>query len=239
MAEKVKERIALFDIDGTILYAGRTPARAILRAISEVYSVGDLMPPRGEYSFAGKTDPEIVTDLLKRKGYPEEEIDNRLEEVFDRYVFYLKSLMTDNDGARLYPGIPSLLKRLEGDTRVILGLLTGNIEAGARIKLGRFGLEDLFEIGAFGSDSADRNLLPQLVLERLTVLKGRSYEGENVVIIGDSVYDVRCARTIGARTIAVATGTTSPGTLLEEEPDHLVNDFSETDEVVEMVTGAE
>jgi len=237
MAEKKTERIALFDIDGTILYAGKTPAMAILRAISEVYGVGDLMPLRREYSFAGKTDPQIVTDLLRMKGYPADEIENSLEKVFERYIFYLKTLMTSNDGARLYPGIVPLLERLDADDNVILGLLTGNIEAGDRIKLGRFGLEGLFEIGAYGSDSPDRDRLPRLLLEKLRSLTGRSYEGEDMVIIGDSVYDIRCSRTVGALTIAVATGTTPPGDLLNERPDHLFSDFSETNEVVEKITG--
>jgi len=229
------ERIVLFDIDGTILHAGKPPARAILRAMEEVFQVSDLMPPRGEYSFSGKTDPEIVMDLLARKGYPTEKIAAGLEEVFDRYIFYLKTTMGNGNDAYLHPGVMILIRRLAEDKKVLLGLLTGNIEEGARIKLDHFGIAGYFPIGAYGSDSPERNRLPEIALNRVKKLTGLSYGGRNVVIIGDSVYDIRCARSVGAVAIGVATGTTSCEALRAERPDHLFQDLSQTDHVLDTI----
>ena len=227
--------IVLFDIDGTIMHAGKTPAKAILRAIEEVYGVEDPMPPRGTYSFAGKTDPEIVADLLSRKGYPEEEIQAHLEEVFDRYIRYLEAGMRRGDDAYLYPGILPLLCALDERDDIILGLLTGNIEEGARIKLDRFDIADYFRVGAYGSDSPDRNELPGILLGRVREMTGRSYGGADVVIIGDSVQDIRCARAIDATAIAVATGTTSRRELAAAGPDHLFEDLSRTDLALDVI----
>ncbi len=230
------ERLVLFDIDGTILYGGRIPARSILRAIEEVFGVRHVMSSMEGYSFAGKTDPEIVIDILLRMGYDAGDIEERLGDVFERYVFYLRSLLTDGDDAYLYPGVLRLLRMLKAEERVILGLLTGNIEEGARIKLGRFGLEGYFRIGAYGSDSVDRNRLPGILLERAREMTDRSYRGEDVVIIGDSVYDIRCAGGIGAKTIAVATGSTSQEDLAAERPDHLFKDLTRTRLVFDTIT---
>lgn len=229
------KRIALFDIDGTLLYAGRTPARAIIRAIEEVHEVTNVAPPRGEYSFAGRTDPQIVTDLLLRKGVPRAEIDARLAEVFERYIFYLKSGLPDDDGARLHDGVLPLLARLDEDASVMTGLLTGNIEEGARIKLERLEIGGYFAVGAYGSDSADRDRLPRIFLDRIERRTGRACNGGDVVVVGDTVLDIRCARTIRAKTIAVATGTTSRSELRAEGPDFLFDNLGDTDDVLRAI----
>ncbi len=229
------DRIVLFDIDGTILQAGRAPAKAILRAIEEVYGVDNPMPPRGTYSFAGKTDPEIVADLLVRKGYREDEILENLGQVFDRYIYYLKSTIPAGNDAYLHPGVYPLIRALDDRENILLGLLTGNIEEGAKIKLDYFAIADYFRVGAYGSDSPDRNELPAILLEKVKEMTGRSYEGNDVVIIGDSVHDIRCAQTIGAITVAVATGTTSRAELSKEKPDHLFDDLSQTEQTLEII----
>jgi phosphoglycolate phosphatase len=231
-----KERIVLFDIDGTLLHAGRTPARAILRAIEEVYGVKDLMPPRGQYSFAGKTDPEIVRDLLERKGYTGEDVTEGLDEVFERYVSYLGALVSDGSDAYLHPGILVLIQRLAAMEGVLLGLLTGNIEEGARMKLALFDMGRYFVVGAYGSDSEDRSRLPAILLQKVVRLTGRRYRGDQVVIIGDSIHDIRCARTIGAKVLAVATGTTSLENLLAEGPNYAFPDLSRTESVLEVLS---
>jgi phosphoglycolate phosphatase-like HAD superfamily hydrolase len=232
---KSPERIVLFDIDGTLLYAGRAPARSILRAIEEVFGIPDIAPPRGEYSFAGRTDPEIVTDLLVRKGIPRTEVDARLAEVFERYILYLKSGLPDDDGARLHEGVLPLLTRLDAEDSVMTGLLTGNIEEGARIKLDRLGIAGYFAVGAYGSDSADRDLLPRILLDRVARRTGRVYGAGEVVVVGDTARDIRCARTICAKTIAVATGTTTAAELRAEDPDFLFDNLGDTDHVMQAI----
>jgi phosphoglycolate phosphatase-like HAD superfamily hydrolase len=234
--EENRRKIILFDIDGTILNAGKAPVYAILKAMEEVFGVNDLMPPRGEYSFAGKTDPEIVTDIMVRKNCPGEKIESGLKEVFERYIFYMKSLMADKNDAYLHPGALSLIQRLDARDDVVLGLLTGNIEEGAKIKLGYFGLDSYFSIGAYGSDSPDRDELPVILLERVnSTAAGNPFSGDDVVILGDSIHDIRCAKTVGATSAAVATGTTSIEELMAEKPDHIFRDLSQTDRVLETI----
>ena len=135
------------------------------------------------------------------------------------------------------PGIPELLARLEADPRVTLGLLTGNLERGARIKLADPGLNEYFPFGAFGSDSADRYELPELAVRRAREMTGMTFTGKSVVIVGDSVHDVACGRSVGVRAVAVATGPTTIETLAAERPDALLPDFSDVGRAFEAIAG--
>jgi phosphoglycolate phosphatase-like HAD superfamily hydrolase len=229
------KKIALFDIDGTLLNAGKGPVKAIIQAMEEVYGVEDLLSLKGKYTFAGKTDPEIVRDLLILKGYSPESVENGFEEVFDLYIHYLELYMTGDDSGYLHPGILHLVGKLKAHNEVNTGILTGNIERGAEIKLGHFNLGEYFSIGVYGSDSADRNDLPGILLEKAREITGHPYDGSEIVIVGDSIYDIRCAGTVGARAIAVTTGTTSREELEAEGPDHIFRDLSRTDLVIEAI----
>jgi phosphoglycolate phosphatase-like HAD superfamily hydrolase len=119
--------------------------------------------------------------------------------------------------------VAELVPRLAEDPRVVLGLVTGNIETGARLKLDHFGLWDRFRVGAFGSDDRDRDRLPPIAVERARELTGRSFVGEEVVVVGDTPADVRCARAAGAIAIAVATGPPGRHPLAASEPDFLLD----------------
>jgi phosphoglycolate phosphatase-like HAD superfamily hydrolase len=121
---------------------------------------------------------------------------------------------------RALPGIHELVRALEEQVEVILAILTGNIEPGARVKLGGAGLNDFFPFGAFGSDSADRTELPPIAVRRASEHVGIHISGGDVVIIGDSIYDVRCGVPYDATTIAVASGKTPAETLRAENPRH-------------------
>jgi phosphoglycolate phosphatase len=201
-------RLILFDIDGTLLWTNGAGRRAIHRALlDEMGTAG----PIEQYRFDGKTDPQIVRELLTLAGHPEAETEERINAVCRRYVGLLAAeLAQPKQATRLLPGVPELLAALEPHEtagRALVGLLTGNLEDGAAMKLRSAGLDPArFAVGAFGSDSARRPDLPAIAAERAARRSGRPFAGADVVIIGDTPDDVACGRPIGARTVAVATG---------------------------------
>lgn len=209
-------RLVLFDIDGTLL-TDRGAARDAFRiALESVYGFdGDL----SHYDFSGRTDPQIARWVLRDHGLSDEAIDARLPQLWDLYLDGLRRNAT-RERVRALPGIRELVSALHEHERVVLGLLTGNIEPGARLKLGGADLNAYFPFGAFGSDSADRTELPPVAVARASEHCGHRFEGADVVIIGDSIYDVRCGVPYGATTIAVASGKTAAETLRAESPTH-------------------
>jgi phosphoglycolate phosphatase-like HAD superfamily hydrolase len=213
------DRLVLFDIDCTLIDAHGAGGRAILRAIKDVYGVeGEL----GDYSFHGRTDPGIIADLAALWG-----ADGRgdVDECITRYVDLLRREI-DGGEVETLPGIRELVTALAADRRALVGLLTGNIEEGARLKLEPTGLYSLFKVGAYGSDSALRADLPAVAVARAETLTGRRYAGKDVVVIGDTPADVECGASLGVTAVAVATGRHSVDELAAHAPDHLFADFS-------------
>jgi phosphoglycolate phosphatase len=226
------ERLVLFDIDGTILTSGGAAGRAFRRALEEVFGTSG---PTNGYSFAGRTDPRIARDLLSMAGVAPETIEARLADVWDRYTGHLRREFTIVT-PRVFPGVIELLARVE-DARdsAVLGLLTGNVEEGARLKLESAGIaRDRFLVGAFGSDHHDRSELPAVAIRRAEQLVGHRFVGKAVVIIGDTPADISCGAHLGVRTIAVATGNFSAPQLEACGPDFLFEDLAD----VESVLGA-
>jgi phosphoglycolate phosphatase len=226
-------RLILFDIDGTLLTSGGAAPRAFRAALEAVF--GTSGPPAG-YSFAGKTDPQIARDLLLAGGLEEGRIVEGLEEVWRHYTRGLEQEFRTAT-ATLLPGVRPLLDRLEeARERGVLGLLTGNLREGARMKLEAAGLEfQRFRVGAFGSDHADRHELPALAVDRAERLVGRRFAGKEVVIIGDTPLDIACGEHLGVRTIAVATGTYAADDLSACGPDHLFDSLEDTDAVLDAI----
>lgn len=197
--------LLLFDIDGTLLDCGPQPRGLFRDALIEVYgTAGDC----DAYSFSGRTDSHIVLDLLTRAGVAEAEVLARLSCLRELYLAALDRAL-DRGQMRLLPGVLDLLERLAPRPDLTLALLTGNWEPGARIKLARVDLNRFFPFGAFGSDATDRDDLPPVALDRAERATGRRFRPEETLIIGDSVYDVACARAHGIPALAVATGRTS------------------------------
>ena len=230
-------RLVLFDIDGTLLSAGRVARESVLRALSRAYD-WTASPDHGDrarYDFSGKTDPQIVRELV-REAVGDERCEANLERALELYLEELRARLTP-ESIVPKPGIPELLRRLSADPRVTLGLLTGNLEAGARLKLDPPGFNPYFPFGAFGSDSADRYLLPPLAVIRAQSHSGRNFSGKSIVIVGDSVHDVECGRPLGVRTVAVSTGPTPADRLAAKRPDALLPDFSDVDAGLEAILG--
>ncbi len=227
-------KLVLFDIDGTLLSTDGAAARAFLDALVEVYGTAG---PVGEVSFAGKTDPQIAHELMARAGLERSEIERGLEGLWRHYVANLDEEL-GRTPVRVYPGVEASVLRVEShaDTAV-LGLLTGNIEPGARRKLDASGIGfDRFRTGVFGSDSEHRNELPAIAAQRAEELTGKRYEGDAVVVVGDTPADIACGVAYGARTIAVATGTFSRDELAAHDPDVLFDSLEDTDAVWHAIT---
>lgn len=223
----------LFDIDGTLIYAHGAGRRALSRALETVYGTTG---PVTEFDFRGKTDPQIVFAMMRGAGVREEVIRARMEACFDAYVGYLEALIADGQRIQVMPGMQEILQALSTRDDALVGLLTGNIERGARTKLRPTGLLPFFRVGAFGSDDPDRRRLPAIARERARALLGHDLPMERVTIIGDTPSDVDCARACGARAVAVATGQHSLDELAACGPDVLFTNFSDVDAALLALT---
>ena len=214
-------RLVLFDIDGTLITDRGAAREAYADALDAVYGYeGDL----ARYDFSGRTDPQITFMVLRDAGYSDEAIEDALPQLWEVYLTHLARNAARPDQVHVLPGIRDLVAALASHAEVILGLLTGNIERGARIKLDSAALNETFPFGAFGSDSMHRERLPPIAVERALAFCGRQFEGADVVIIGDSIFDVRCGVPHGATTIAVASGKTPIERLRAENPTHCFQD---------------
>ena len=228
------KKLVLFDIDGTLLWsdgAGRSAIRQAL--ISEMGTAG----PIDDFAFAGKTDPQIVRELLTAADHPQAGNDSDAERVCRRYAELLEvELQVPGRGLRVFQGVHVLLEELRARSDAIVGLLTGNIDVGARLKLAAVGVDpDQFCVGAFGSDAHDRADLPAIAARRAEPLFGHVPHGEEVVIIGDTPSDVTCGRAIGARSIAVATGPFSVEELHAIGPYRVLPDLGDTVAVIDAI----
>jgi phosphoglycolate phosphatase-like HAD superfamily hydrolase len=223
------KKLVLFDIDGTILSSNGAAARAFRQALEEVF--GTSGPLHG-YSFAGRTDPQIARDLLLMGGLAEGIIDAGMEAVWQKYLARLRREFK-RVRVTVYPGVRRLLDRLETSADdAVLGLLTGNIVEGARLKLGAANIAfDRFRVGAFGSDHRDRAALPEVATQRAEDIVGRRFWGKEIVIIGDTPNDIACGQHLGVRTIAVATGSFTVAQLSACGPDFTFGNLSDTEAV--------
>jgi phosphoglycolate phosphatase len=225
-------RLALFDIDGTLITDGGAARVAYAEALEATYGY------RGElrrYDFSGRTDPQITHMVLRDAGLSAAEIDARMDAL---WAVYLDRLAAHTPGrVRVLPGVPELLDALAADSSVTLALLTGNIEPGARLKLAGADLNRYFPFGAFGSDSAKREELPPIAVARAAALTGIDFRARDIVIVGDSIYDVRCGVPHGATTIAIASGKTPAELLRAENPHHFFGSAEEKEALLAAIVG--
>ena len=227
-------RLILFDIDGTILWTDGAGRRAIHRALLD--EMGTAGPIEG-YRFDGKTDPQIVRELMELAGHPECDSEDRITAVCTRYVELLTAeLAKPTQATRVYPGIQELLAALEpyeAGGRALVGLLTGNVQHGAALKLRSAGLDfERFTVGAYGSDSHHRPNLPAIAARRAEQRTGRTFSGADIVIVGDTPDDVACARPMGARTVGAGTGYYTAAQLREAGATHAFDNLGDTAAVI-------
>jgi phosphoglycolate phosphatase len=226
-------KLVLFDIDGTLLLTDGAGRRAIHRALTTVF--GDTGP--ADHRFDGKTDPQIVRELMRIAGRHDTQIDAEMQTVFDAYVGFLREeLRTPGGDRRTMPGIPELLDAVEAHGDAVLGLLTGNLVAGARAKLESVGIDPgRFVVGAYGSDHEDRSALPAIAQRRLHEQFGIDVRGPDIVVIGDTPSDIACGRALGVRAIGVATGSHTVAELAACAPASVFQDLADTTAVIEAI----
>ena len=226
-------RLFLFDIDGTLITARGAGRSALQQALVQTYgTAGDI----DGYDFRGKTDPRIVFDLMRGAGLGDDAIEAGMSACFDAYAVELDRRIGDGSRVVVLPGIADVLRTLSAREDALVGLLTGNIEAGAHVKLRATGLFPLFRVGAYGSDSMDRRRLPAIACERVRRVAGRDFPFDRVTIIGDTPLDVDSARACGAVAVAVATGFHPHAELAACAPVLLFADFSDAPAAVAALT---
>jgi phosphoglycolate phosphatase-like HAD superfamily hydrolase len=229
-------KIALFDIDGTLLWTKGAGRRAMERALKA--NIGTTGP--ADHRYDGKTDRQIVRESMSLSGFSGADIDSKMDAVL---ASYLDELVVELDradhGVEVLPGVRELLDALEPRDDVVLGLLTGNVVAGAERKLRVVGIDFArFPVGAFGSDGEHRHDLPAIARDRAAAHTGAAVPGSSCVIIGDTPSDVACGRGIGARAIAVATGHYDVASLQACNPHAVFRDLTDTNAVVRSIVDA-
>lgn len=221
--------VILFDIDGTLISTGGAGMESLMSAMREEFGVAE---PR-EVPVNGRTDRGIARSLFERHAI--EDTEPNWERFRDAYLRNLAKHLPQKQG-RVLPGVGELLAALRGQEEVLIGLLTGNVRAGAQLKLRHYGLADHFAFGGFGDRHADRDLVAGDALtasHEHAAIHGRT--PRQVWVVGDTPLDVRCARAIGARAIAVATGGCSAAELEAAAPDFLAADLSQTGEILRVL----
>jgi phosphoglycolate phosphatase-like HAD superfamily hydrolase len=229
-------RLVLFDIDGTLLNSHGAGRRAMESALQVVFGVTGA----SSYRYDGKTDRQIVREQMRNAGHDDAWIDARMPELLDAYLEGLRRELAAPD-ARVdaLTGVVALLDALVERDHCVVGLLTGNLEPGAREKLAAARIEwEQFRVGAFGSDHEVRHELPAIAQARARERFGREYTGRAVVIIGDTPADIHCGRPVGARAIAVATGHYTVDDLRAHDPAAVFADLGDTTAVLASIDDA-
>jgi phosphoglycolate phosphatase len=211
----------LFDIDGTLVDTAGAGMASLKEATASLF--GDEGP---ELNLAGSTDLAIVAQIHAHFGV--ESTRERFEEYIDLYLTRLDwNLSQGGFQGLVYDGVTDLLAKLAEHPDASIGLLTGNAKGGAASKMRHFGLSGHFSFGAFGCDHSDRNQLGPIALARASALAGREFSAQETWVIGDTPKDIDCAHAIGARCLAVATGSFTAAQLAAHGADQVVGSLAD------------
>ena len=222
-------RLLLFDIDGTLVNTGGAGVESLKMTVRNRFRTEDDLR---DIEIAGKTDRAIIRDILCK--YQVDPTEENITSFAREYIDGLPLCLSRTRG-RVLPGIQQVLKRLKPQPHIVLALLTGNLQEGARLKLQHYGLWDFFEFGAFADDHYDRNQLGAFARKRAQLKHGHDFDAADIDVIGDTNHDIACGKAFGARTIAVATGSWSRERLQGCAPDFWFDDFSDADDVIEKL----
>ncbi len=223
-------KLVLYDIDGTLITAGGAGLKSLDRAFHNLFGIEEAFRTM---AMAGKTDPQIIREGLKLHGL--EHLDGNVDRMIEKYLFFLEEEI-DNPMRHIMPGIKESLD-LFGDRGMTIGLLTGNLEKGAKIKLNPFGIFEYFNSGAFGSDHEDRNELLPIAIEKYRK-QGQEFSPRDCFVIGDTPRDVQCAKVHGAYCIAVATGPYSIDDLRNTEADIVFESLADVDKCYNFIVNS-
>jgi phosphoglycolate phosphatase len=222
----MQKRLLLFDIDGTLIHAAGAGVESLKLALTERFGTKDDLQ---DIEIAGMTDSGIVISILNKHQIPAS--NENIAAFLDSYVHFL-SLELPRRAGNLLPGVLELLEKLKARPNLVLALLTGNVSRGAQLKLEHYGVWHFFEFGAFADDHHDRNQLGSFAQARAREKHGHVFDVAQIDVIGDTPRDIACGKAIGARTIAIATGTWPREELSRHRPDFLFDDLSNVDEVI-------
>ena len=223
------KRLLLFDIDGTLINSAGAGVQALISTLAERFEIQDDL---SDIEIAGVTDSGIVVSILNKHKIPA--TPENITAFLDSYVHYLSLELPRRKGT-LLPGVLELLEKLKSRKHLVLALLTGNVSRGAQLKLEHYGVWHFFEFGAFADDHQDRNQLGPFARARAKEKHGREFSAAEIDVIGDTPRDIACGKALGARTIAVATGTWSRDKLAKHEPDFLIDDLSDVDRLIDRL----
>jgi phosphoglycolate phosphatase len=220
------KRLLLFDIDGTLIDSSGAGIRSLKAVLRHQFGVTDDLHG---VEIAGKTDTGIVHQILRKQNIAVTE--ENTAAFLEQYLEFLAGELPQRQG-RLLPGIAELLPRLQVRPQNVLALLTGNLRRGAELKLVHYGIWNFFEFGAFADDHDDRNYLGPFAQQRAREKHAIDFAPADIDVIGDTPHDIACGKAIGARTIAVSTGSFSRAQLAAHQPDIILADFSEVEGVM-------
>jgi len=233
----VSHTLVLFDVDGTLVDAGGSGRWAMTRAFEEVFGIPDAEPFSRAVRFDGMTDPLILKAIARNASIQETDLLRGGEALRRSFLTHLERRLADTRSKRALPGVFELLDRLAGVHHAAVALATGNIEPGARLKLGSVGLDGYFEMGGFGDDAEDRAGIGRVARRRVEEKLDTAIEPSRVVLVGDSVQDVEAARANGYRCLAVGTGWVGHEALVALSPDLFAPDLSDFGAIMQFIFG--
>lgn len=228
-------KLVLFDVDGTLVIVYGAGRKALEEAYLEVFGRDDAAAHLDPVWFAGKTDLFIFRQVAINAGIPSWEFERKYSDLESVYLERLRTNVGSHSDKRLLPGIGALLEALSGQAGLSIGLMTGNLEAGARIKLEPWSLNRFFPSGGFGSDAPSRSDIGLVARERFERRLGSSIRADEIVVVGDTVHDIEAARSCGFAVLSVATGWTDAASLQAASPDIFMNDLANTTGVLEAL----
>jgi phosphoglycolate phosphatase-like HAD superfamily hydrolase len=226
--------LVLFDVDGTLVDTAGAGRAGLLRSFRRVFEVEDIAERAATVRLDGKTDPTIIAEMAEAAGIPKASVETRYADLHRAYLDALAEELRRDDPVRrgVLPGVRRLLDELHPRRDVWLGLVTGNIEQGARAKLGTFGLNAFFPDGGFASDHPDRTEIARIAHERFCRRAALRFAPERVAVVGDTELDVACARANRFRAVGVASGRVDRARLAAAGADAVLSDLTDLDEVM-------
>lgn len=228
--------VVLFDVDGTLVDTAGAGRYAFQAAFLETFGVDAVTQAERTVRFAGMTDLRIIKALAVAGGIPGHELESKNRSLLESFYSHLE-LETERlrGKSRVLPGVVPVLERLGSMDRVFTGLITGNLERGARIKLAPFDLNRFFPTGGFGSDHADRSQVAKIAAEKMNRYHGIDIPPGRIVVIGDTEHDITCARANGFRSVAAQHSWVSKDRLMAANPDAYLPDFTDIPQVLQAI----
>lgn len=225
-------KLLLFDIDGTLITGRGIPKKLALGVIQKRFPG---FKDGQQVQFNGMTDPLIVQQILAVNNHKIELDDPLIGSILDEFLVELKKYVTPDNPPLVLPGVHQLLEACNQNESIFMGLVTGNMMHGAKIKLDAAGLYKYFVLGAFGSDHWDRNKLPPIAISRAVQYFAHGFSKENIWIIGDSPKDVECAKVNGLKCLAVLTGKMEKDVMYNAGADVVMDDLTNLDEFFSII----